>query len=122
MLPDLSHVTSAVRLKLSPGIPDPGGPGGPNRPPPAGACAGAGDAGAAAPAAGAAAPRPSPAPPRPAPAAPPNGRTRMASGLRLNVSRWRPSESNLITLLDPWSTTQMLSCGSTRTCCAKLKP
>src|SRR6185295_18742528 len=43
MLPTLSHATPAVRTKLSPGIPDPGGPAGPRPPPPpAGGCPAAG--------------------------------------------------------------------------------
>ena len=65
--------------------------------------------------------RPSGAPPRAAPPAAPV-RTAIASGLRLNTSWMRPSGSNLITCVDPRSTTQMLSCGSIRTACALLKP
>src|SRR5580765_3499379 len=127
MLPVLSQVTSAVRLKLSPGMPAPGGPGAPSLPP--GACgaaaAGGGGIGAAEPPAGVArsgtcpaeapvgavgaeadaaagpAPRPSPPPEPPRPAPPPTGRTEIASGLRLNTSCSRPSGSNFITLLDP---------------------
>ena len=53
MLPARSHATSVGRLKLEPGVPDPGA----RRPPPAGATAAAGR-GAAGPPARAAAPRP----------------------------------------------------------------
>src|SRR5436190_17007642 len=98
MLPALSQATSAVRLKLSPGIPDPGGPAGP-RPPPAAA----GGAPAPRPSGGGPpAPRPSGGgPPRPSGAGPPrpppggaDGRTEMASGFRLSTSWRRPSGSN----------------------------
>src|SRR5262249_3637589 len=49
MLPARSHATSAVRVKLSPGMPVPGGPGGPGRPTPAAAARGAGACTGAAP-------------------------------------------------------------------------
>src|SRR5215204_3028440 len=133
MLPALSQPTSVGRLKLEPGVPDPGAAAcGPPRPPPA-----AGGGGGA--------PRPSGAPPRAPAAGPPApggagggpktpepivpagpgeapGRTLMVSGLRPRTSATRPSASNFTTWLAPMSIVQMLSCGSTRMPYAALNP
>ena len=47
------------------------------------------------------------------------GRSVMFSGFLPSTSWNRPSASNFTTWFDPASTIQTLSCGSTRTCCAK---
>src|SRR4051812_3488883 len=105
MLPALSHATSDGRLKVDPGVPDPG-------------------AAAGAPPGPAPRPPPPPAPP-PAPGPPPRGaagRTLIASGLRPSTSATRPSGSNFTTWLAPASTVHTLSCGSIRRPYAMLKP